>query len=103
MKYKYNIRTGVTKIKTKTAIVATTVTLGFGGATIGIAIPFAAHAQGSDGSNASACGSAHAARADVNGNFGFLGQAGGTPGYHDGAVGQDPGATGYNNSHTSCN
>jgi hypothetical protein len=24
---------------------------------------------------------------------------GGTPGYHDGAVGQDPGATGYNNSH----
>ena len=26
----------------------------------------------------------------------------GTPGYHDGAVGQDPGATGYNNSHTDC-
>ena len=39
---------------------------------------------------------------DVNGNFGFLGAAGGTPGYHNGAVGQDPGATGYNNSHTDC-
>lgn len=28
--------------------------------------------------------------------------AGGTPGYHDGAVGQDPGATGSNNSNTDC-
>jgi hypothetical protein len=54
-------------------------------------------------SNASACGSAHSAQADVNGNFGFLGQAGGTPGYHDGAVGQDPGATGSNNSSSTCN
>jgi hypothetical protein len=53
--------------------------------------------------NGSACGQAHAARADVNGNFGFLGQDGGTPGYHNGATGQDPGATGYNNSHTDCN
>jgi hypothetical protein len=56
----------------------------------------------SDEANRSACGEAHAAQADVNGNFGFLGQAGGTPGYHNGARGQDPGATGYNNSHTSC-
>jgi len=50
----------------------------------------------------SACGAAHAADANANGNFGWLGQAGGTPGYHDGATGQDAGATGYNNSHTDC-
>lgn len=55
-----------------------------------------------DGSKASPCGANHGAFADVNNNFGFLGQAGGTPGYHDGAVGQDPGATGYNNSQSSC-
>jgi len=67
----------------------------------GAAVPALAAGSG-DGSNASPCGAAHGAYADVNGNFGFLGQAGGTPGYHDGAVGQDPGATGYNNSHTFC-
>lgn len=50
-------------------------------------------------------GAAHGAFANVNGNFGFLGEVGGTPGYHDGAVGQDSGATGYNNSTASatCN
>lgn len=50
-------------------------------------------------------GAIHGAFANVNGNFGFLGDVGGTPGYHDGAVGQDPGATGYNNSTAaaSCN
>ena len=53
--------------------------------------------------NASACGATHGAFANVNGNFGFLGEAGGTPGYHNGAVGQDPGATGYNNSHACGN
>lgn len=52
-------------------------------------------------SNASACGTAHAAAADVNGNFGWLGALGGTPGYHN-ATGQEPDATGYNNSHTNC-
>jgi hypothetical protein len=52
--------------------------------------------------NRSSCGAAHAAAANVNGNFGFLGAVGGTPGYHNGATGQEPGATGYNNSHTSC-
>jgi len=55
-----------------------------------------------DSSHASACGAAHGAFANVNGNFGFLGQAGGTPGYHDGAVGQDPGATGSTNSQSTC-
>lgn len=43
-------------------------------------------------------GACHGAFANVNGNFGFLGEVGGTPGYHNGAVGQEPGATGYNNS-----
>ena len=43
-------------------------------------------------------GGCHGAFANINGNFGFLGALGGTPGYHSGAVGQDPGATGYNNS-----
>ena len=51
----------------------------------------------------SSCGATHGAFANVNGNFGFLGEpneAGerGTPGYHNGAVGQDPGATGANSS-----
>jgi hypothetical protein len=50
----------------------------------------------------SACGAVHGAFADENGNFGFLGSMGGAPGYHDGARGQEAGATGYNNSHTDC-
>jgi hypothetical protein len=58
--------------------------------------------NGSDNREPSSCGAAHGAFADENGNFGFLGEQGGTPGYHDGAVGQDPEATGYNNSHTDC-
>jgi hypothetical protein len=49
------------------------------------------------------CGAAHGAFANVNGNFGFLGALGGTPGYHNGATGQEAGATGYNNSHVDCN
>ena len=55
----------------------------------------------------SSCGATHGAFANVNGNFGFLGEAGGTPGYHEGQVGQEfngtEGATGYNNSHVDCN
>jgi hypothetical protein len=50
----------------------------------------------------SSCGAAHGAFANVNGNFGDLGEVGGTPGYHNGAVGQEPGATGYNNSNSDC-
>jgi hypothetical protein len=49
----------------------------------------------------SSCGATHGAFANVNGNFGWLGAVGGTPGYHH-AVGQQPGATGYNNSTTGC-
>lgn len=66
-------------------------------AAFALAVPAGALAS----NNASACGATHGAFANVNGNFGWLGDVGGTPGYH-GAVGQDPGATGYNNSNTGC-
>lgn len=73
-------------------------------AIVALAIAVPAFAGGSDNSNASYCGATHGAFADQNGNFGFLGQdhGGGTPGYHGGAVGQEPGATGYNNSSVDC-
>ena len=65
-----------------------------------LTVSVAALAAGpSDNSQASYCGATHGAFADSNGNFGFLGALGGTPGYHNGAVGQEAGATGYNNSH----
>ena len=66
---------------------------------------FAGVAFADQGGTPSCNGAAHGAFANVNGNFGFLGEVGGTPGYHGGAVGQDPGATGSNNSSASaaCN
>ncbi len=67
---------------------------------LGMAVP--ALAVGSEESHAAPCGATHGAFADQWGNFGWLGDLGGTPGYHD-AVGQQPGATGYNNSHVDCN
>jgi hypothetical protein len=42
---RYNISSGVKKIKTKTAIIVSVVTLGLGGATFGLALPLAAHAS----------------------------------------------------------
>jgi hypothetical protein len=68
-------------------------------AAVCLALPGAALAG--QGGTPSCNGSAHGAFANVNGNFGFLGDVGGTPGYHNGAVGQEPGATGYNNSTAS--
>jgi hypothetical protein len=62
-----------------------------------LALPATASAE----NHASACGANHGTFANVNGNFGWLGELGGTPGYH-GAVGQEPGATGYNNSSSTC-
>lgn len=60
-------------------------------------------AQPDNTPNRSSCGAAHAAAANVNGNFGFIGQDyHGAPNYHGGVNGQEPGATGYNNSHTDC-
>jgi hypothetical protein len=71
-------------------------------ALVALAIPATALA---DSTQASPSGANHGAFANVNGDFGFLGALGGTPYYngsHDTkgewAVGQDPGATGYNNS-----
>lgn len=55
-------------------------------------------------SKASDCGAVHGSfgyfGADTNLGVNSLGP--GTPTYHNGAVGQEPGATGYNNSHTNC-
>lgn len=96
MKYRYDIRKGTQKIKTKTAIMISAITLGMSGLGMAVVVPAISHAAPSD------CGAVHGAFANENSNFGFLGQLGGTPGYHNGAVGQDPGATGSNNSHTNC-
>lgn len=100
MKYNYSIDAGLSRIKTnlKKYVVGAVASLIM---ISGMAVPALAAGAG-DGSKASPCGAAHGAFADVNGNFGFLGQVGGTPGYHNGAAGQEPGATGYNNSHTEC-
>jgi hypothetical protein len=70
-------------------------------AVVALAIPAAASASGEVPEQASCEGATHGAFADVNGNFGWLGEDGGTPG-HYGAVGQEPGATGYRNSHVEC-
>jgi hypothetical protein len=99
---RYKINSGVEKIKSKYRKYVISVGAGILVAGAAAVPAFAINNGNGDGSNASACGAAHGAFADQNGNFGFLGQAGGTPGYHNGAVGQDPGATGYNNSHTNC-
>lgn len=71
---------------------------------LSLALSSAAFAAGpSDGSNASPCGAVHGAFADSNGNFGRIGQVyQGAPNYHGGVMGQEVGATGYNNSHTDC-
>ena len=70
-------------------------------ATLVVAAALAIPAVGSADNNASPCGAVHGAFANVNGNFGFLGAERGD-GANSGVVGQDPGATGYNNSHTDC-
>jgi len=71
---------------------------------LSLSLAGAAIAAGNDTApNRSDCGAAHAAAANVNGNFGFIGQDfQGAPNYHGGVRGQEPGATGYNNSHTNC-
>jgi hypothetical protein len=102
---RYDIRTGVKNIKTKTVIAVSAVTLGVSGLGMAVAVPALSHAAGKPTalpSQASTCGTDHGAFADVNGSFGSVVGHGGTPVYHDGAVGQDSGATGYNNSHTDC-
>ncbi|MEK7605069.1 MAG: hypothetical protein AAB478_00950 [Patescibacteria group bacterium] len=53
---------------------------------------------------ASACGQVHGSFSYFDGdtNLGVKSLGPGTPVYHGGAVGQEPGATGYNNSNTDC-
>jgi hypothetical protein len=58
---RYNIKTGVKKIKTKTAIAASVITLGVGGATFGLALPFAAHATGVPTNFSTTCDAGHGA------------------------------------------
>ncbi len=68
---------------------------------VGLATPALAAGAG-DGSNASSSGATHGAFADENGNFGYIGKDyQGAPNLHGGVRGQEPGATGYNNSHVT--
>jgi hypothetical protein len=110
---RYNINTGVRKIKTKTAIIASTVVLGLGGATFGLALPFAAHAAGNStpgidrylsnqGMQQAIDVGAQCGTGAGSGAFGFLGK-GNNPGdpSWDGGNGTAPGTTaqtGINNS-----
>jgi hypothetical protein len=96
---RYNIKTGIKNIKTKTAVAVSAVTLGVCGFGMAVVVPAISHAA------PSASGACHGAFANVNGSFGFLGGLHGTPYYNgdqtipgDRAVGQQPTATGYNNS-----
>jgi hypothetical protein len=66
-------------------------------AMLALAIPAAAVASPANDNAQCGTDAASGAFANVNGNFGWLGALGGTPGYHS-AVGQDAGATGSNNS-----
>jgi len=58
---RYNINSGVKKIKTRTAVVASAITLGLGGATFGLALPFAAHATNVPSNFPSNCDAGHGA------------------------------------------
>ena len=72
-------------------------------AAIGLAGIGAAPAMATPASSTpSQCGVAHAASADLYGNYGGIGEVHGAPNLHGGATGQDLYATGYNNSHTDC-
>ena len=94
---RYDLCTAVQREKSKTRRVAVAV-IASAAMLIGSAVP----ALADPGDQASPCGAVHGAFASENGNFGFLGELGGTPGYHNGARGQEAGATGFNNSHTDC-
>jgi hypothetical protein len=84
------------------AVLALTMVLAFAATPM-----LAAHAMEMPTANITGCnGPVHGAFANVNGNFGRIGtQYQGAPNYHGGVMGQEPGATGYNNSTASatCN
>jgi hypothetical protein len=48
MKYRYSVRTGISKIKTRTSMAITAAAIGFGGAAMAVAIPLGAQAAGFD-------------------------------------------------------
>src|SRR5258708_5415700 len=95
MKYRYSIERGIKKSQSKIKRYVI-------GSAVAFILAGAAAVPAFSATNASPCGAVHGAFANINGNFRFLGADGGTPGYHGGAVGQDPSATGYNNSNTNC-
>jgi hypothetical protein len=84
------------------AVLALTMVLAFAATPL-----LAAHAMEIPTAAITGCnGPVHGAFANVNGNFGLIGtEYQGAPNYHGGVVGQEPGATGYNNSTASatCN
>src|SRR5262245_55895951 len=106
---RYNITTGVQspKINVKKIIAEGAATVGLAA---GLALPTLAATGGNDYgeqpeySKASACGQAHGAYSYFDGdtNLGSKSLGPGTPVYHGGATGQEPGATGYNNSQVDC-
>jgi hypothetical protein len=70
-------------------------------ATIAAALAVPAVSSAATTNNASCQGATHGAFANVNSNFGWLGQDGGASD-NGTQTGQTPGAVGYNNSHVIC-
>lgn len=106
---KYNVSYGVErrKIHVKQLIVAGVASLGMVGGLAGVSMAAGAGYGTQPGYDmASDCGAIHGAFGAFSGdhNLGMFGGAGKNSTYHDpaGAVGQEPGATGYKNSHTDC-
>ena len=110
MKYNVNVKVEQLKFKIKRYVI------GAGVAVVlltGFSIPVFALGGANQ---ASSCGAVHGAFNYQNETYGSnsgpgngakgdssgFGTGGGSPAYHSGAIGQQPGAAGYNNSHTSC-
>lgn len=98
---KYDIRTGVSKIKTKTAVAVSAVALSLGGFGMAVAIPAASHAADYCGSSANGCEAASEAGAQCgtgagSGAFGAFGEHGDVA--HDFRGGANGHQTGLNNS-----
>ena len=92
---KYDIRTGVTKIKTKTAIAISAITFAVGGLGFAVAIPAASHAASNDYCGSSANGCAHSSSNTICSGHGAFGAFGPGNDWSGGASGDH---TAYNNS-----
>jgi hypothetical protein len=75
--------------------------LGGAGLVVALSAPAIATAGAAAPGQASCSGATHGAFASVNGSFGSVVGHGGTPVANQ-ANGQEPGATGYNNSNVVC-